>query len=490
MDGNPESDKLTNRVPPPDEPVQKSTGEEPVPSLDEDLLDNSDLEDRLAFLAQADEEWIDPSDNPQEEDLLEENEEENLLEENEEKNLLEENEEKNLLEENEEENLLEEFEAKDLLEEFEAEEESLEDTNLEDEATVLAHPTENEWTKPSNDLKEIDVDNDNDPELRKSEDIEAMATSADTDEATTLNSKATDIAFGMEDVAVDETTVIAESHLPENIDALELEGENSWPDAEDPWPEDDKDADEKPPLSEMPTEAKAEPTEVAKAPLEAVEKLAEETEQVPIVVAKRPLRKKVTPAIAPILTKEFPNLEMSILEMERKQRKQKILRRAWILVTLLLLALTLGLVSQSEWWALKWHDIHSPYRLPTVESHWKKRSFGTLLLLQGKVENNSRRMAAAPPIVYISLMDKENKLLLSTRAVPGRIVGNKIINDSSEQTIRDIISLQGRKQTDAELIWSETEMPFQAIFINPPEGTVHFQVDFNLPMSQSATEVN
>ena len=460
MDGNSELDKRTNKAPPPDKPMQEPTREDQEPHPEENFLEDSDLEDEETVLAQTKkDEWMTPQPDLEEEGVT-------------------------------------------VLAPTKKDEWLTPQPHLEEEGvTVLAQTKKDEWVTPQPGLEEEGV-----TVLAQAKKDEWIALSNHDREAGKNNDIASrelgavDEASNLED-ASDKEMAFKENYIPEDMDALESGGEEPWPNEEEPWPnEEEKDIGPllpgmtpkaEPEIDQKETEEKRsevteKPPEVAaeKPPEVTVEKPPEVTEKLP-ELAKRSLKKKEDPPLAPILTKEYLDVDALLREEERKNRKRKTLKRAWAFVALLLLAMSLELVSQNEWWILTWYNLRSPYRLLSVESRWQKRSFGTLLLLQGEVDNNSRtRTVSSPPLVHISIMDKENKTLLTTQVVPGRVVNKKILNDSGEQAIREIIALHNREQTETESVWLEKKISFQALFINPPEGAVHFQVDFNVPAAR------
>ncbi len=152
----------------------------------------------------------------------------------------------------------------------------------------------------------------------------------------------------------------------------------------------------------------------------------------------------------------------------------------------LLLALTAGIILRTDWWEYAWFNWHSPYRLSTIETSWRKQSFGHLLLVQGEVANNGS--TPFPPWVHVSLLDGKNNPLVAVQVVPGRVVDKKILDGSGEQAIQAMIHLQSQERTPSESTWSGKQVPFQAIFVNPPGDVARFQVDFSGASQMSAQQ--
>ena len=380
-----------------------------------------------------------------------------------------------------------------------------EEDGLEDESTVLARTEKDGGMTNTNDLQEVDlqeVDVDGDPELR---DLESM-----NDNENLEDMKGDDILQAVEGI---------EESLPDDPDAehpgsLEPEEEpwpdeeETWPDEDEPWPEDDDDeddlfeteagpqADQEEEVSESPEDIEEfdaeEQTIVTAVPgkEEPSVDVEEYVEDATIVTSNLSMQKPTqdeTPSITSDKREKAPEVDLSLPGEKKKKKKRQPMKKAWVVVAILIMALVIGIVSQTEWWVLTSHNLRSQYRLVSVKNHWQKREFGTLLTLNGKLSNNDSRRTPSPPLIYISLMDKTNKVLLSTRVIPGRVVSKSMLNDSGEQAIREIILLQRRKQTPAEMAWTEETIAFQALFINPPEEVVHFQVDFNTPKSPNTT---
>ena len=370
-------------------------------------------------------------------------------------------------------------ELKELLNDAESEQQqapgkngaSLEEISMdEDDVTLLSTPEADEWATTMEELKEIDLEND--PELHALE---------ETDEAS------------------DQETLLAENSA-DAASHFEEPDQDSWSEEEDPWPDEENDPEENEAdllLSEidqddlaiaLPEEEEEEvlpekelhinlPEEEEEEVLPEKElyiDLPEKNEE--ILKEKASPEKQILPAVSPILAKTLPQTDGELMDKGRWDNLKNTSKKVWALAALLLLTLTYGLVSQTEWGTVALINARSSYRLLSLESQWRNHAVGGLLLIQGEVENNSR--SSAPPLVYISLMDKNNHVLLAAQSIPGRVVDTKILDDTGQQAIREIVSLQGQGRTPAELVWKGTTMPFQAVFVNPPEEAAHFQVDF------------
>ena len=183
-----------------------------------------------------------------------------------------------------------------------------------------------------------------------------------------------------------------------------------------------------------------------------------------------------TTSVSPILTKAHPDMEETTFGGEDKEGEKNASKKVWALAAGLLVTLLLGMLSQTEWWISTWFDLRTPYRLISLHSQWHGHKAGNLLFVQGTVGKNGRIMT--PPLVQVSLMDGGNNALLTARVVPGRVVDKELLQDVGQQAVREIITLQGQNRTPSEMTWTGKEMAFQAVFMNPPEDAVHFQVDF------------
>lgn len=281
-----------------------------------------------------------------------------------------------------------------------------------------------------------------------------------------------------------------------------------WLDEEAPWSDEEKvdERDISPLLPSItPKTAPPAPLEPPEPP-EAIEEATERPQEVPAVtLAKDEIvappveapdvvpdvaidpRDHTKEATAP-LVQDYVGMDPSL--SSKQTMRHRFRKKAWTVIALLLLVLAAGVVSQTEWWILTWYNLRNPHRLVSMNNQWHKRNFGTVLILEGIIDRNDRHHALTPPMVHITLLDQQNQPLLSTHVVPGRVVSSKILRESGAQAIREMILLQRRKRTEAELAPSEQRIPFQAIFVNPPEEGVRFLVNFNAPgaaMTQAGT---
>ena len=310
----------------------------------------------------------------------------------------------------------------------------------EEEATVVAQKAGEEWATDPDQLAEIDVDGD--PELSELEDVE--------------------------------------QELQENGDPIETlfgdntglsEDESFFAGDEEPWPDEDEDGeplvepseDADPLLPGMKMPPPLEPEEDESFDFSEEEDVSSIEEDVfdPETMGESFTEEEMD-ALVPIPT-----------SMPASSKK------AWSLSGLLMLMLILSVASLTDWWQYKWYSLKSPFLLSTVQGAWRIHSFGTLLLVEGDLSNNSR-LVKSPPMVRISLMDEENNPMTSAKVIPGRVVNEKMLDDSNEESIRTMASLQGsQKKIKSQSVWPGKTLPFQAIFINPPEKAVRFQVDFD-----------
>ncbi|MEO5364303.1 MAG: hypothetical protein H7838_11860, partial [Magnetococcus sp. DMHC-8] len=158
----------------------------------------------------------------------------------------------------------------------------------------------------------------------------------------------------------------------------------------------------------------------------------------------------------------------------------------WLAAAVLLVVVAAGLFLRTDWWEYAWFNWRSPYQLSTIDTTWRKHSFGHLLLVQGEVANSGS--TPLPPWVQVSLLDSKNNTLQTVQVVPGRVVDKKILEGSGEQAIQAMIHLQGQERTPSESTWTGKRVPFQAIFINPPGEVTRFQVDFSSTSQVSAQQ--
>ncbi|MBF0583664.1 MAG: zinc-ribbon domain-containing protein [Magnetococcales bacterium] len=269
----------------------------------------------------------------------------------------------------------------------------------------------------------------------------------------------------------DEDELIAaakESYLPSEMDLLpEVAEEEPWPDEEEEATQVAAGVDSRPP-------GKIEPK------FDDLPELAGVAGVANAVMLAKGSRTAEAKAATVAVAKPAAKKPMARRKSARAGRGQGV-SKPWLSVFILLLA-SLYLLLQTDWWEYTWFNWRSPLQLSTIETSWRKYSFGNVLLVEGEVTNAGG--TASPPWVHIALLDNKNSTLVETQLVPGRVVNRQILDGSGEQAIMAMIRLQGQERTPAESTWSSSRVPFQAIFINPPAEAARFQVDFD-PTGQS-----
>ncbi|MBF0421787.1 MAG: zinc-ribbon domain-containing protein [Magnetococcales bacterium] len=151
----------------------------------------------------------------------------------------------------------------------------------------------------------------------------------------------------------------------------------------------------------------------------------------------------------------------------------------WSAALLLSLSLGAGVLVPTDWWEFKWYDLNSPFRLTQLGGEWRKHPFGTVLVVQGRLSNIDK-MTQNVPKVRVAVLDKDNKELLASSVIPGRVVDDKLLDDSTEDSLRTMVGLQGdTRKVKVERFSPGQETPFQAIFIKPPESASRYRVDFD-----------
>lgn len=165
---------------------------------------------------------------------------------------------------------------------------------------------------------------------------------------------------------------------------------------------------------------------------------------------------------------------------------------AWGVVILLVLTLAgywvMYQTGFKDWVTFKSFDIASPFRLVSVEGEWREEGYGSMLIVKGVLLNTTSQ-GQTPPVVKISLLNDENKTLTSTEVIPGRVLTDPDLA-SNESTLRTLVAMQGdTSRIPPKKAPAKKDVPYQAIFINPPEGAVRFQVDLEPPPESKPGEV-
>jgi len=151
----------------------------------------------------------------------------------------------------------------------------------------------------------------------------------------------------------------------------------------------------------------------------------------------------------------------------------------WVATFLLGLSLVAGVVGPTDWWEYKWFDLKNNFRLMGVGGEWRVHPFGMVLVVQGRLTNTDR-MTQGVPKIRVSLLDQENQELVVSSVLPGRIIDEKLLDDSTASSLQAMINLQSDvKKVKVEKLWPGKEISFQAIFINPSEKASRYRVDFD-----------
>ncbi|MBF0126560.1 MAG: DUF3426 domain-containing protein, partial [Magnetococcales bacterium] len=162
-------------------------------------------------------------------------------------------------------------------------------------------------------------------------------------------------------------------------------------------------------------------------------------------------------------------------------------RKVWMLVALLVLTLGLGLASWTDWWTFKRYDLFSSIRLAPAQGEWRRYPFGMVLLVSGSVTNTAR-LAQMVPGIRIALLDQEGKEVGKGLAYPGRVIPDKVLDESSETALQAMALLQGEdKRLKMNKLLPNTEMPFQVIFVKPPREAARYRLELLLAEGKSSS---
>ncbi|MBF0603654.1 MAG: zinc-ribbon domain-containing protein [Nitrospirae bacterium] len=151
----------------------------------------------------------------------------------------------------------------------------------------------------------------------------------------------------------------------------------------------------------------------------------------------------------------------------------------WIATILLGMSLVAGVVGPTQWWEYQWFDFNSSFRLTGLRGDWRVHPFGTVLVVQGGLTNTDK-MTQSVPKITITLLDSQNNELIGSAVLPGRVVEDKLLEETTEESLRAMIHLQADdKKMKVDRLWPGKESSFQAIFINPPPKAVRYRIDFD-----------
>ncbi|MBF0310654.1 MAG: zinc-ribbon domain-containing protein [Magnetococcales bacterium] len=153
--------------------------------------------------------------------------------------------------------------------------------------------------------------------------------------------------------------------------------------------------------------------------------------------------------------------------------------KVWLVAALLLLVLVGGYGYRSGLLAsfLSGKGGSGPFAVVRAEASWQGSEFAPLLRVDGLLRNEEKRSQRAQ-MVKVSLVDAAGKNLVSGRAVPDRVLTGTDLS-SEEKVLRDMLALQSNvERLKVPKVGPRDEMPFQVVFIDPPQEAVNFRVDF------------
>ena len=371
-----------------------------------------------------------------------------------------------------------------------------------------------DWVTSSDELKEIEIDGDPELDELAGHDVafeeveeEPLATREahqESEEKTTQDPEdwATP-SDALKEIDVDVDPELRALHAADTL--ADMEEDDPWLDEhEDPWPDEEKtetttEHDVGPLLSSRPTTVASDTDPPKQEEKPADDHKAEPVSDGPLddrpddpLDAQLPVREeKPSEEKRTVDETAEDDQPAEIAQPDEEGQPQNSAKKVWALMGLLLVGLVAVVMPRMAWWSSSVPDDASsvslkqppvqinPYQLLPVRAYWQEHAFGTLLLVQGNIAHNGDDVATPPPLARISLLSKEREIIRSMTVVPGRVVDKDILKNVSKAAIQEMIALQSQERTKADLAWSTTKtVPFQVIFINPPEAAVYFQVAF------------
>lgn len=155
-------------------------------------------------------------------------------------------------------------------------------------------------------------------------------------------------------------------------------------------------------------------------------------------------------------------------------------RRLWLLALLLVLTLSVGLVMLTDWWSYKRFDLFSDYRFTEARGEWRKYPHGMVLLVSGSITNTGRVVRTVPGI-RVALLDEAGMEVGSAVGYPGRVIEDKVLDESSESALRTMAGLQGEeKRLKMNRLMPGSVSPFQVLFVKPAAGSSRFRLQLML----------
>ncbi|MBF0215148.1 MAG: DUF3426 domain-containing protein [Magnetococcales bacterium] len=148
---------------------------------------------------------------------------------------------------------------------------------------------------------------------------------------------------------------------------------------------------------------------------------------------------------------------------------------------LLLLTLGFGAVSLTDWWTYKRFDLTSDYRFTEAKGEWRRYPHGLVLVVSGSLVNTSR-VVRNVPAVRVELLNDAGQATTSALGYPGRVIEDKLLDESSEPTLRTMAGLQSEeKKLKINRLIPGNASPFQVLFVKPPPGSTSFRLHLLLP---------
>ncbi|MBF0272025.1 MAG: zinc-ribbon domain-containing protein [Magnetococcales bacterium] len=155
--------------------------------------------------------------------------------------------------------------------------------------------------------------------------------------------------------------------------------------------------------------------------------------------------------------------------------------KLWLVALLLLLTLGVGLTTLTDWWSYHRFDLFSDYRFTEAKGEWRRYPHGMLLTVSGSLVNTGRVVRTVPGIRVV-LLDEAGMEVGSVMGYPGRVIEDKLLDESSEATLRTMAGLQGEeKRLKMNKLVPGNATPFQVLFVKPPAGSTRFRLQLLLP---------
>ncbi|MBF0622583.1 MAG: DUF3426 domain-containing protein, partial [Magnetococcales bacterium] len=165
-------------------------------------------------------------------------------------------------------------------------------------------------------------------------------------------------------------------------------------------------------------------------------------------------------------------------EDEASPRGSRGNKAPWIIAALLVLTMMAGMLQRTSTIEYLLHDWGSVYRIQDVIGKWRQYDYGAVLMVEGSLYNTTK-LSHNLRMVRVSLMDENNQAVVSASVVPGRVLGEQDL-ESGEEALRKMMQLQGdTRRLDVAKARPQKDVPFQVVFINPPENVVRYQVDLD-----------